>query len=114
MDPVALDGLRRHRAAWRPREHVARWRDEVRDYSNRAWALIERLPVAPHRHAADGDEEQANRPHVRGDIRGIIALEEDPADDPQEMCCRKYLAERLRPLRHPAKRKHETGQQHRR
>src|SRR5262249_1184218 len=43
-----------------------------------------------------------------------ISLEQNSADDPQEVGERKSFADDLCPSRHPAERKHEPGQEERR
>src|SRR3954470_5598054 len=74
---------------------------------------VERLPI-PLCADREGDEcKERDLPELQGYFRGSISLEEDAADDAQEMGEREYLANDLRPLRHPTEGKHETREKKR-
>ena len=58
--------------------------------------------------------EERDGPELERDIRNAVSFQQDAADDAQEMSERENFADRLRPVRHAAKGKHEAGEQDRR
>src|SRR5712692_3105444 len=74
---------------------------------------VERLVIARERHGTRGEQEHTDGPEIRKNFRDLVALEQDAAEDAQEVSQRQDLAQPLRPLRHSAERKHETGKKYR-
>src|SRR6478735_3360853 len=70
---------------------------------------IQRLAVPAHADGHRDHEEERERPELRQDFHDAVTLEQDAADDAQEMRVGQAAADPLRPDRHAAERKHETG-----
>jgi hypothetical protein len=63
-------------------------------------ALIQRPPIPLHGDHERNHGEQGDLPEFPGRLAESVALEENAADDPQEVRQRQELADHLRPARH--------------
>src|SRR5262249_2480706 len=73
--------------------------------------LIQSLSIAPHRDDQGDSGEQGDGPKLEGDVCEAVALEQDAADDAQEMSERQDFADHLGPDRHAAEGESEAGQE---
>src|SRR5687768_1908981 len=74
---------------------------------------IHRLPIAFHTDRHRNRQEQEQRPQLGCNVEPAGSLEEDAAYDAQKMGEWQARPDPLRPLGHPAKWKHESGEQNR-
>src|SRR5262249_48623484 len=62
----------------------------------------------------DDDSKKRYLPKLKADINQAVSFQQNATNNAKKMSERESFPDYLRPMRHPAKRKHEAGEQNRR